>query len=262
MSQTQTSHNGGVYVYGITHSDPLQRANDLLDVSGVGDTTTAVRTVQYRDLAAIVSDCPAEGCDVTRENLLAHQRVLEQAMTLSDVLPAAFGLVAESDADVCERLLRRGFDQLHGDLDYLRERVELELKALWNREALFSEIAEGSDAIRALRDSITGRRPETTYYERLNLGEMTAAEIDHRSEQVAEQVLDVLEPLSVEIRLNENLTDMMVLNASFLVEKRDVRDFDAHIQDLGRTYSGHLTFRYVGPMPAYSFVDINLSWEG
>ncbi len=259
MSGAQAS--GGVYIYGVVHREPFQDGDNSLDVAAVGDGGSAVRTVEYRDLAAIVSDFPADRCDVTRENVLAHQRVLERAMERSDVLPAAFGLVAENDADVREKLLRPEFEDLHRALDSLRGRVELELKVLWNREALFSEIVEESDEIATLRDSIAGLSPEATYYERINLGEMVAAEIDRRSDQVAEEVLDALQPLSVETRLNENLTDMTVLNASFLVEKKDVPDFDARVQELGARSLGRLNFHYVGPLPPYSFVDVSLSLE-
>jgi len=123
----------------------------------VGGPDVQVRTVEYGDLAAVVSDAQTTVYDVTRDNLMAHQRVVEESMGRSDVLPVAFGTVARDDYDVREKLLRRERDALHDHLAYVRGRVELGLKVLWSRDRLFSEIVAERDDIRSLRDRIAGR---------------------------------------------------------------------------------------------------------
>jgi hypothetical protein len=61
--------------------------------------------------------------------------------------------------------------------------------------------------------------------------------------------------------LNDNLGDMMLLNAAFLVDKTQEQAFDAQVQTLGAAQAGRLIFQYVGPLPPYNFVDIRLQWE-
>jgi hypothetical protein len=182
-------------------------------------------------------------------------------MTRSDVLPVAFGTVAESDQQVQEQLLRGAADDLHRALEEVRGRIELELKVLWNEERLFAEIMAENDDIHALRDSLADQPPEVTQYERIRLGELVAAALQRKSEAEAAALLDALEPLAVETRVNDNLGDMMLLNAAFLVDKSQEQAFDANVQALGEAQAGRQIFRYLGPLPPYNFVEIRLRWE-
>src|SRR6266436_9417020 len=66
----------GKYVYCIIQaSDPLR-----FGALGIGAEPADVHTVNYRDIAAVVSDTPIEVHDPTRENVLAHERVNETVM--------------------------------------------------------------------------------------------------------------------------------------------------------------------------------------
>ena len=51
-------------------------------------------------------------------------------------------------------------------------KVEMGLKALWYEGIVFDEILAERDDIRHLRDSLQGKSPEKTYYERIKLGEL------------------------------------------------------------------------------------------
>jgi len=227
----------------------------------VGGPNVEVRTVEYGDLAAVVSDASMTAYDITRDNLMAHQRVVEESMGRSNVLPVAFGTVARDDQDVREKLLRREHDALQDHLAYVQGRVELGLKVLWNRDRLFAEIVAERDDIRRLRDMVAARPPDSAYFERIQLGELTNAAISDKRDRDAEILLNGLRPLAVDLQLNRLLTDMMILNASFLVERDQVRVFDARVQRLGELHAERLVFQYVGPLPPYSFVNINVSWE-
>jgi hypothetical protein len=219
-----------------------------------------VRILTYDDLAAVVSDAPQDQYDISRENLLAHQRVVTQTMTRSDVLPVSFGTVAASDQQVQE-LLHREADALHRSLAQVRGRIELELRVLWHEERLFAEIVAENEDIRALRDRLAGQAPAATHYERIQLGELVAAALERKSAAEAAALLDALEPLAVATKVNKNLGDMMLLNAAFLVDRRQEPAFDAQVQALGEAQAGRLIVRYVGPLPPYNFVDVELQWE-
>jgi hypothetical protein len=216
-----------------------------------------VRILTYDDLAAVVSDARQDRYDINPENLRAHQRVITQAMTRSDVLPASFGLVAASDQQVQELLYRKS-DDLHRSLEQVRGRIELGLRVLWNEERLFAEVVAENDDIRALRDRLASQVPAATYYERIPLGERVAAAMQRKSAAEAAALLDALEPLAVETRVNENQSDRMLLNAAFLVDKTRIPAFDARVQALAEAQAGRQIFRYVGPLPPYNFVDIRM----
>src|SRR5918911_5277959 len=170
MDQTPPP-NTGTYIYCIARAQPFEKnGNSLFATPGIGGPDKPVRLLTYDDLAAVVSDAARDEYAVTRENLLAHQRVIMQAMTRSDVLPVAFWTVAESDQQVQEQLLRGAADALHRALAEVRGRIELALKVLWNEEQVFADIVAENDDIRARRDSLAGQAPEATQYERIQLG--------------------------------------------------------------------------------------------
>jgi hypothetical protein len=177
------------------------------------------------------------------------------------VLPVSFGTVADSDRQVQEQLLHGAADDLHHALEEVQGCIELELKVLWNEERLFAEIVAENDDIRALRDSLAGQPPEATQYARIQLGERVAAALQRTSEAEAASLLDALEPLAVQTRVNDNLGEMMLLNAAFLVDRSQEQAFDAAVQALGGAQAGRLIFQYVGPLPPYTFVDVRLQWE-
>jgi Gas vesicle synthesis protein GvpL/GvpF len=260
MGQTSPS-NTGTYIYCVARAQPFEKGRSPFATPGIGGRENAVRIVTYGDLAAVVSNAPQDAYDVSRENLLAHQRVITLAMTRSDVLPVAFGTVAESDQQVQEQLLRGAADDLRWSLEDVQGCIELELKVLWNEERLFADIMAENDDIRALRDSLAGQAPEATHYERIQLGERVAAALQRKSEVEAAALLDALAPLAVETQVHDNLGDMMLLNAAFLVDKSQEQAFDARVQALGAAQVGRQIFQYVGPLPPYNFVDIRLHWE-
>jgi len=223
MGQTPPS-NTGTYIYCVARAQPFEKGEPPFATPGIGGREKAVRIVQHGDLVAVVSDAPQDDYDVNRENVGAP-------------------------------------DELHRSLAEVRERIELELKVLWNEERLFAEIMAENDDIRVLRDRLAGQPPQATYYERIELGERVAAAIQRKSEAEGAALLDAIEPLAVETSVNTNLSDMMLLNAAFLVDKSQEQAFDARVQELGEARAGRQVFQYVGPLPPYNFVDIRLHLE-
>lgn len=263
MSSTQPEHadqHAGTYIYCVTRAQAAPPGatgaapSQALPVTGIGGTP--VRTVPYSDLAAIVSDSPFDTYDVTRENLVAHEQVVEKVMEQSDVLPVSFGTVAENDQAVQQQLLAVALDDLHQALDRVHGRVELGVKVLWEKEHLLTEIAAEDQAIQQLLTEIAGTTPEETYDQRTQLGELIAAGIERKRDQDATMLMSALQALAIDSRVNNIVTDLMVLNASFLVDKQQIPAFEAQIDSLRQAQAGRLIFQYSGALPPYNFVSI------
>jgi hypothetical protein len=257
----ETPAQSGVYVYAVAPADRFPEGKAGFQVTGIGDAGEPIRTIRHGDLVAIVSNTSRPRYELRREYLLGHERVLEDALQRSDLLPVAFSTIAGSDEAIRRQLLERRFDELHAYLEDVRNRVELGLKVLWNQEALFAEVVEESDEIQALRATIAGRPEDATYYDRIRLGELTEAGIAAKGEAESAAILDALSPLAVDTRVNQNFMEMMILNASFLVDKSREQAFDERVTAMGEAQAGRLIFKYVGPLPAYDFVTIKVQWE-
>lgn len=249
----------GTYLYCVTYSQPFAGNGKGMPAQGLAGCP--IRVVRDGDLAAIVSDSLTDQYDITLDNVTAHERVIEQTMTRADVLPASFGIVAGSDQELREGLLQLESGELHRQLEIVKNRVELGVKALWEQSALFAEIAAEDSQIQALRDQIIGTTPEQTYDIRIQLGELTDAAIQRMRERDSAAILNVLSPLAEGTRTNRIITDMMILNAAFLVDKNRVAAFEQQIKALEQSYAGRVIFQYAGPLPPYNFVSIVVGGE-
>lgn len=247
----------GKYIYCVIRSgEPRQFAT-----RGIGERGDVVHTVHVEDLAAVVSDSPVVEYEGDRRNMMAHTLVLEEVLQHWDLLPVRFGTVAPGTEAIEDRLLRRRYGELHGLLREMAGRVELGLKAFWYEQTIFEEIVAESPAIRRMRDALAGRKPEESYYQRLQLGEMVEQAMWNKRAHDAERVLAPLRPLAVDVREKKVVTDRMVLNAAFLVDRERQSSFDAAVRQLDDEMGQRLIFRYVGPVPPYNFVSIVVSWK-
>lgn len=260
MSETAAGDTG-TYLYGVTFAEELGNENPSLESTGVGGGGQ-IRTIEHGDLAAIVSDAPLVTYDVTPDNLQAHERVLEEILQSMDLLPVSFGIVATDDEAVKDLLLESQAEELRQSLEYVRGKVELTLQVLWNQEQVFREIVQENPEIQQLRDSIAGQPADAVREQSIRLGEMTAAALEKKSQQESQRILDALEPLVDETKLNNNLTDMMLLNAAFLVNRDKISAMDDKVGELSQGDAGRMIYQYVGPLPPFDFVSIRIQSEG
>ncbi|MFG2138281.1 GvpL/GvpF family gas vesicle protein [Streptomyces sp. NPDC048650] len=235
-----------VYVYSVVASSHPQQLDDL---GGVGDPPTALRTVQSRELYAVVSDAP-EGLRPKRRDLAAHQAVQERLMADGTVLPLQFGFTTEDDAAVREVLDERA-EEFTERLQALEGCAEYHLKAAQNEDTLLRQILRESDEARELNDRI--RNGDESPQLPLALGELLAQEVQLRNDRLAAGVVDVLREFAREERSSKPGGDDFV-NVSFLVDRDQEAKFLAAERDIAAELGEACDLRLRGPLPAYSFV--------
>ncbi len=217
-----------------------------------------VRIVRYDDLAALVSDLPPEGCLASRPNAIAHLCVLQEAMRSCAVLPMRYGVVAPSAGAVRDLLLRDQADTLRQLLRRVAGKVEIVLKVSWQEQRLFQDIVAENRDIRELKESILGRPEGESRPARVLLGQMVESALRKKREVDALRILAALRPLASEVGNGKTETEMMVLNAAFLVGEEFRDRFDDTLTELHRESGNRLLFKCLGPLPPYSFVTIAL----
>ena len=244
----------GKYVYCIIQTgDPLR-----FGPIGIGAEPSEVITINYRDLAAVVSDTPMGVHDPTRENVLAHQAVNESVMRKHTVIPMSFGTVFKTKDDIIE-LLRSAYDAFSDVLNKMQNKFEFGLKVLWDRELVVREIESEDEDVRRLKNEISSQKG-STYFARMQYGRLVDATLQARSERYVSEIFSALRDVSVASRSNKPIGDKMILNAAFLVSRDKEAAFDARVKEIGGKYD-KLTFKYTGPWPPYNFVNIRLKLE-
>lgn len=251
----------GQYLYCVVQ---CSQERTFEDVPPIGGGQGPVHTVPWDSLAAVVSDSAAVEYQISRANMLAHQRVVERVLGEFTMLPVRFGTVARgaSPSMQVQNLLKVRHQEFQGLLAEMEGMVELGLKALWREEkAVLEEIVKENVAIRRLRDAVEGRPAQATHFERMRLGEMVKGAMDQKRGREAQGILAPLRPLAARTVENQVLTDRMVANAAFLVNKGLDGSFDQAVANLDRELGHRMAFKYVGPVPPYNFVNITVTWQ-
>jgi hypothetical protein len=244
----------GKYVYCVIRSNkPLQ-----FGLSTIAGEVGGVHTVNYKDLAAVVSDVPIGPLDSTRENVLAHEHVNETVMRDHTVIPMSFGTIFKTREDALE-LLRSAHDAFDDVLSKMQNKLEFGLKVLWDRDAVIAEIEHEDEDIRRLRTEIASQKG-STYFARMQYGRLIEAALQSRSERYVSGILEELRSTAVAARINKPIGDKMILNGAFLVSRDSEAAFDRSIKEVAGQHE-KLTFKYTGPWPPYNFVNIRLKLE-
>lgn len=236
------------YVYGLVAAGTVVPAH----LVGLGPSGR-VTTVTHGRVAAIVSDLPIGRPLGTRDDLLAHETVVDVVAEASAVLPMRFPAVVE-EAGIVEELLAPHHDYFAGILAELEGRVQFTLKGRYERDAVLREVLGENREIRELQERVRELPEDASYYDRVRLGELIVGELESRRDIEAEQVLSALQPVVADLNAHEPASPDDVVSVACLVERAHLQRFEDAVEDLGRTLHGRVHFRLLGPLAPYDFV--------
>jgi len=251
----------GKYIYCIVGTKQERNFGPI----GIGGRGDDVLTIGYNDLSMVVSSHPITKFVVNRDNMLVHERVIEEVMKEFDgVLPVRFGTIA-SNADEIRNLLDRRYREFKSELLDADHKVELGVKGLWkNMDVIFKEVVDENKVIKRTKEDIQNDKNKKNIQAKMEVGKMVEKALEKKKEKEAERIVDVLRRTAFDYKLNKTIGDEMFMNAAFLVDKGREKEFDNIMDDLSRKYMDRTKFMYVGPMPLFNFVNIVIypeEWE-
>lgn len=228
---------------------------------GIGEKRNEVHTLCYRDLACILSSTLMTKYLINRNNLMAHEKVIEEVMKEYTVLPIRFGTIATSNDEV-RSLLMKNYHEFKKLLRSMDNKVEMGLKVFWlNMDMIFKEIAASDREVKALKEKIQKKDKDFSLDERITLGEKVKNALERKRETEADEVLRPLKSKCIDFCLNEPAGDSVVLNCAFLIDRMQEREFDDIVENLTRKHNNH-KFKYIGPSPPFNFVNLVIRWGG
>ena len=247
---------GGRYVYGIVQTKEHMDFGKI----GIGGAGESVYTVNYLDIAAVVSRTPVAIFDPTRENALAHEHVIETVMKNYTIIPMSFGTVFRTDDDIRE-VLKSIYASLKDVLKQMSGKLEFGLKVNWDRDQIIEELKQQDEEIRRFHQEIIRKQLQSTYFARMQLGRMIDKALAERATQYVRDIYEGLRGVCVASRDNQPIGDKMIMNAAFLVDRSREAEFDSVVNKIAKKYGKRLKFKYTGPWPPYNFVNIRLKLE-
>jgi len=238
----------GLYLYGIF---PLPEPQ----VTATGLDRAPVQVQAVRDFAFLYTEAQQERYLASRRNLIAHTKVLEQAMADGHrtLLPLRFGLVVASWEAVARDLLDPQGDALRALLRKLDGQREVSLKIYWDGEAELQALLAENHSLRDRRDRLQGR--VLSMDETIAIGQDIERALQHRQNDVVETFRAALDPLASETRDNDLMSEQMILNTAYLIPWDSEAQFGERVEELDRKFEPRLKIRYNNFTPPYNFAE-------
>lgn len=243
----------GKYIYGVIASDEAPHFGAI----GIGGHHDEVTTVGTKGLLAVVSKASMDHYVLSRENFTAHTKVIEKIMESYTVLPTRFCTVAETEDEITT-FLKKNSGGLKKELKKIDGKVEIDIKIVWKEmKVIYDEIVMENKKIRELK----AQGPVRDQRSLVHIGELVAGALEKKKTAEGKEYLRPLEKMAKDFSETETKGDTMVVHAAFLVEKNSLNEFDNVVEKLGNDFGNRIQIHYVGPMPPFSFVNLQLHEE-
>lgn len=248
--------SNGKYLYCIIE----EASNRNFGSIGIGGRGDEVHTLCYRDLGCVISSSPKNKYLISRDNLMSHQKVIEEVMKDNTVLPIRFGTVATSNDEVRSLLMKR-YHEFKNLLRAMDNKVEVGIKAFWlNMNTIFKEIVSSDPEVKGFKERLQRKNKDISLEERIALGERVKKALEKKKKAEADKMVGLLKSRCIQFCQNETVGDNMVINGAFLIDRTQEREFDDTVEGLTQKYKARLKFRYVGPSPPFNFVNLVIRW--
>jgi len=220
---------------------------------------------RYKNIAAVVSSTPVINFDrlgkkELANHIIVHQKVNEVLMKDYNIIPMTFGIIAPSVSEVL-RILERAYLQFEISLRKTEGKAEFVVQVWWNPKKILEGLANKNSEIQKLKKELSLKRGVLGMPIKLRLGKLIQQEMEVQRQTFLNDIHAFLRSSSHDSTSNKLIDDDMIANHSFLIERAKELELDRKMQELGKKYEGKLKFKYIGPMPPYSFVNINLSLD-
>lgn len=225
-----------IYAYGFARS--VERTG----LAGVENAP--VEQIDHGDIALLGSPIEGEAEPDPWEGVVAHNRVLSEALANGPVVPLQPGYLMERGD--CQALLESEHQRVDRLLHQFAGRVEAKVQFSYhNEDTIVREIVAEQPQL---------ARSTGSYGERIRVGEEIVSRLAQKREQDSRPLLESLKPCSEATVLHDQ-AELSVLNASFLVDQANVPQFEQALGQLEAQHGKRMALKYIAPVPFYSFVE-------
>ena len=252
----------GRYLYCIADS------SESVSLGNIGIDGNEVHSIPYKNLCAIVHNCPAkpyesEDQEMVKEWVIAHQKVVDAAWERFDtVIPMGFDTIIQGDGAVepeenMKKWLGDDYDNLKEKIKKVRDRAEYGVQLFWDRKTIAQKISDESPEIRELNGEIKSKPKGIAYMYRQKLEALLRKEIEDRADRYFKEFYEKITPHTDDIRVEktkktEDEDKQMLLNLSCLLPKEGSKELGEELEKIDALEG--FSVRYTGPWPPYSFV--------
>ncbi len=227
----------------------------------IGIEGSEVYTIPYRDICAMVHDCPAEPYrssdqEKVKSWVLAHQKVVDAAWdSWGTIIPLTFDTIIK-ETDGVEDWLRQEYERIRSQIERLKGKAEYGVQVFWNTRAVAQSITQTSPEIRALEKEIETRSRGLAYMYRHKLENLLKQEIEAKASQCFKDCYNRVRKHAADVRVEKTKAaepgQQMLMNLSCLVSRDRYLELGDELDEIGHLEGFFV--RFTGPWPPYSFV--------
>lgn len=251
----------GRYVYGIAASKEAVRLGKI----GIEDNE--VYTLPYKDLCAIIHNCPTEPYKSDDETVKGwvktHQGVLDKAKEqLGPIIPLGFDTILQPQDDatppdqVVKDWLKEDYERLRAVMEKIKGKDEYGVQILYEPEGMRKQLAEQNEEIMKIKEEMATKSPGMAYMYKQKLENAAKAEMDKladdRFNDFYTRIKQYADDIVVEKVKKAEKDKVMLLNLSCLVFKEKVESLGEELEKIDNMEG--FSVRFTGPWPPYSFV--------
>jgi len=199
-----------------------------------------------------------------KTNATLHERIIEQIMTNTCVIPFKFGTLFNTD-DSLKAMLNEYGEEFKAILGRLENKEEWGVKIYCDTEKLKAFSINDEPEILKIENEINSCSPGKAFFLKRGKTELLAQVVNRKINESGQESFDLLKELSFEARINKLLPkevterdDEMILNSAFLVSEDEVSDFINMVDALKVHYENKGFFiDCTGPWPPYNFCGLS-----
>jgi len=252
----------GLYLYGIAPgTTPVHYRSSGIDGQDVW-------SIQYKDLMAIVHDCPArpyESTDkeVVKDWVLAHEKIIERVSgDCGIVMPFSFDTIIKPDGNkTAEEMLlhwmAEEYERLESTITKISGKKEYGVQIFYSPSVMGERVASRNPAIKNLQEEMKHRGPGMEYMVRQKIEQELKTGMESEAASLVhdcyKKIKDACDDVKIEkIKKSVEKEEKMLMNCSCLVSDEDYRKLGDVLETIEKEYG--LSVRFTGPWPVYSFV--------
>jgi len=203
--------------------------DDLVEATpGTGLQNEPVRVLRIGDFSVVVSDFHGNQLAPGKENIVAHERVIERFMDKATPLPFRFGsVISESKL---HQFISENASTLKADLEKVRGCVEMGLKVMTTAPPQGSEPRSGTEFLEARKRQLDLQTSVSATVDAATVGLIRQSDVSLISK-----------------------TARPIVRIAHLVLRYHLDEYKSHLDELVRQRTDWAFLRS-GPWPPYSFV--------
>ncbi|MDI6892507.1 MAG: GvpL/GvpF family gas vesicle protein [Actinomycetota bacterium] len=232
----------------------------------IGVEGNEVYTIPYKDLCAVVHNCPpepykSEDKEKVKSWVITHEKVVEVAWgKFGTVLPLGFdtiigGKEETSSEENMKNWVRGDYKNLKEKISKLKNKAEYGVQIFWDPKVIGEKLIENNQEIKKLNEDVKSKSKGLAYMYKQKLENLLKKQMEVESERYFkdfyEQIKRCVDEIKVERTKKLEEGKQMLINLSCLLPREKSKTLGEELEKINNMEGFYV--RFTGPWPPYSF---------